>query len=356
MHPHTHALRSAYEDAAACEADHAGVARHCRRHPALAALGLLAPVTLVLASCSNGSSNPATAPSSTSSTSIAPATTAAPSTTSATTVTTTTAVTGESWSTPEVVAPGEVLTSVSCPTTEFCGAAGYKEGRKIGESYVSIWSGGRWGPPLALYAGQTYDIPHEGIACPAPGTCIAVTETGYASWLRAGTWSRPELIDPLASGYAGYEMMGVSCASALLAGSRWTAGPAAPSRGLPTDISCTSPTFCMEVGGSHADGDVAARFDGSAWSALPAPPDAGAAVGFAKVSCANPTFCAAIDGGAGNNGAPSTDRAPDVFFWNGEAWSAPMPVDKSGDPDAVSCPSPSFCVAVDVRGDAIFYG
>lgn len=67
---------------------------------------------------------------------------------------------------------------------------------------------------------------------------------------------------------------------------------------------------------------------------------------FEAVSCPSTTFCTAVDG-AGN-----------VFYFNGTSWTAdaanPIDPDGGGFSD-VSCPTTTFCTAVDYDGDAYTY-
>jgi hypothetical protein len=66
----------------------------------------------------------------------------------------------------------------------------------------------------------------------------------------------------------------------------------------------------------------------------------------ASVSCPSASFCVAVDGSGGN-----------AITYNGKSWSAPKRID-TGTGQAVmsvSCPTASFCVAVDNLGRAITY-
>ncbi|WP_249012447.1 hypothetical protein [Conexibacter sp. DBS9H8] len=61
-----------------------------------------------------------------------------------------------------------------------------------------------------------------------------------------------------------------------------------------------------------------------------------------SVSCPSPSFCIAVDG-QGN-----------ALSFNGNSWSAPTAIDSYA-LNAVSCPSVSFCVAVDGQGNALTF-
>ena len=62
-----------------------------------------------------------------------------------------------------------------------------------------------------------------------------------------------------------------------------------------------------------------------------------------SVSCPTVSFCAAIDG----------QRAAVIF--NGSAWSKPQLADPQSFLESVSCPAANFCLAVDLNGHAVTY-
>jgi hypothetical protein len=62
-----------------------------------------------------------------------------------------------------------------------------------------------------------------------------------------------------------------------------------------------------------------------------------------SVSCPSGSFCAAVDS-AGN-----------AVTFNGTSWSVPLTIDAATTLSSVSCPSASSCVAVDRSGNAVTY-
>jgi hypothetical protein len=62
-----------------------------------------------------------------------------------------------------------------------------------------------------------------------------------------------------------------------------------------------------------------------------------------SVSCPSTSFCIAVDSGGG------------AVTFNGTAWSAPEDIDGKVPLTSVSCPSTSFCVAVDSAGSAMTF-
>ena len=99
------------------------------------------------------------------------------------------------------------------------------------------------------------------------------------------------------------------------------------------DVSCASKTFCMIVSGHQWT-----RFDGSSWTDLA---DLGTA-DWVRVSCPTATFCAAIN----SVGQAST--------WDGTSWSEPATVVPHAG-SGLSCPSADYCLATDTGGAAASY-
>src|SRR5580700_7991281 len=65
----------------------------------------------------------------------------------------------------------------------------------------------------------------------------------------------------------------------------------------------------------------------------------------AGVSCPTTTFCVAIDAG-GNE-----------YTYNGSTWTAPTTIDSAGQPQAISCTVTHFCLLGDLSGNvATFNG
>ena len=81
----------------------------------------------------------------------------------------------------------------------------------------------------------------------------------------------------------------------------------------------------------------------SGWS-TPTPIDLTSPEPIDGVSCPSASFCAAVDSG-GN-----------ALTYDGTSWSAPDSIDPgNGDLSSVSCPSASFCAAVDYEGNVLTY-
>jgi len=95
-------------------------------------------------------------------------------------------------------------------------------------------------------------------------------------------------------------------------------------------------------GGSPTSGSAAGT-----WSPAVHPEPAGQPAGYSginSVSCPTPSFCAAVDVG-GN-----------AILWNGSTWSKPTPASPNGTLNSVSCSSPAFCVALSSQEAVNFDG
>jgi hypothetical protein len=104
--------------------------------------------------------------------------------------------------------------------------------------------------------------------------------------------------------------------------------------------SCTGPTNCVSVGyslGALSYVQLAAQWDGTGWTQLPAPTAAVFVPGLTAVSCASDSMCMAVDDQAG------------LQEWNGATWQ-PQTAGLDGRFSAVSCASTVSCIAVGTSG------
>jgi hypothetical protein len=276
------------------------------------------------------------------------------------------------------------LTGVSCPTTTWCQAV---------DSYGNVIG----------YANGVWSLPHfvdpasggfNGVSCPTTTFCMAVSYLGGYSIYQNGTWS-PMAFPPPGIG-AG--LWAVSCSSASFCGlevdnfgdlafyidGAWQEPTTNNGIGLgqnSTPISCVG-TFCMYVT-NHGLSQTST--DGTDLST--AVPIAGQSANLtSSVSCTSSTFCEAANTGALSaaywNG--STWTASANFVSTGDRiqglnavscvvssctavdhvnlytvssnidWSVPTEFDAfDNDATAVSCATPTFCMAVDFEGHAI---
>jgi uncharacterized Fe-S cluster protein YjdI len=205
---------------------------------------------------------------------------------------------GSSWSSPQSIDQGNQLNSISCASSAFCAAVD-SDGNAL------TFVGSSW------QVSMTSDDLLESVSCPTVTYCAAVgydDPGGNVFTYDGASWSGPDLIDP------GYKLHSVSC---------------------------VSPSFCA-VGAAVR----VITYDGSTWSA----PDSidqsnnqssQSGFGLPSMSCFSNTFCATVDG----NG--------NAFTFDGTAWSSPQSVDSGNQLNSISCPSATWCMAVNSLGDAI---
>ena len=167
-------------------------------------------------------------------------------------------------------------------------------------------------------------------------------------------------------------MLLIPAVAGAASGAAWTTQPTAGAEGRVesglTGVSCASVSFCMAVGAADNQSveegaltDVesfAERWTGIAWTATAPSGSPGASPTLYAISCTSPSFCIAVgstvaasaDGFAG--GGWQSSKAL-VEAWNGTTWAveatpagAVAPAELSG----VSCTSSTSCVAVGARG------
>jgi len=272
-----------------------------------------------------------------------------------------------SWSAPRPVDDNSI-TALSCPDPRFCVAVD-----NVGAALVM--RGDRWSAPQVIdgrsanFGDLLSIVGLTGVSCPSPRFCVAVDALGRAVRFDGRHWQRPTLIEtPVERHYdrlAAFEgMEGVACpvpgtctaisvvGRALPFGGRaWGPGPLVePEKaqrlahlerqpGL-TSISCPTVDFCVAT---DAFGE-AYVYDGTTWSDAEVVDPSIATelqanrVGPTPVSCPTTTFCMALD----SVGA--------AVRFDGTSWSAPVPLEPAEGMRALSCASARFCVGVDDVG------
>ena len=186
------------------------------------------------------------------------------------------------WSKAIRIAPGANLTVVSCPAAGTCVV---RVGDRADLPALLRQGRPRSGPPCRR------PRPRVSPTCraPAPSFCAAAPNLNQVALFNGSAWQPPATI-PAAQGF--------------------------------TAIDCTGPTFCITIDGEGNSFE----FDGSGWSG-----NLGAWGAANQISCVSPSFCVAAEGG------------PSV--WNGHTWTQPNDADTAGQLNSVSCASTSFCVA-----------
>lgn len=260
-----------------------------------------------------------------------------------------TALASGGWSAP-VSIDSTRITSVSCPSASFCAAVdvgGYALTSTDPTGGAKAWK--QTAAPVDGNGGLT------SISCPSTSFCVAVDGSGNAVTYDNGSWSAPANIAPL-------QLNSVSCLSASFCaavtgggsgtgasaltydGSSWTAAGNLDPTGSLYSVSCASTSFCVAGGDGAGDsfgGGTAWIYNGGSWSGM----GLSDPYGLASVSCPSPSFCAAVDSGGS------------ALTYSGGSWSAPADIGGTTQFISVSCPSePStFCAAVDSGMNAFTY-
>lgn len=279
------------------------------------------------------------------------------------------------------------LTRVSCASSSFCVAVD-----SGGNAF--IYNGSTWSAPEMIAPGsvacgtKTCSEYLDSVSCPSSSFCVAVSTEGNAFMYDGSSWSAPEAIDPEGSPQS------VSCASAMFCavvdgndnaltynGTSWTAPKRIDGEGnafqFLSSVSCPSASFCATVdsGGHVLD------YNGTSWSA-PVEVDSSEIVG---ISCVSSSFCVAVDPNRNAlilNGTTVVRTSPldtpsdfgldplscatesfcvvgddegNVLHYDGSSWSGPESLGGGGSVASVSCPSASFCAAVERPGLASIY-
>ena len=283
---------------------------------------------------------------------------------------------GSHWSAAELILvdPTELL-SISCPTSGFCMAVD-------ANGNVFKYSAGSWG--------VWYGVGIRQISCTSSTFCMGVTANGYAIKFNGTSWGTPMDAD-----YS-YPLYRVSCSSSSFClaidnrefvakydGASWAVTSLSPWMGpsgdLLSGVSCTSSSQCMVVSALG----IGLEYNGTDWGRVYVDTFP---VGFTTVTC-TPSFCLASDT-AGNIvkltlpgydatvtplgmvptsiSCPSSsfcmavDGAGEAFSFNGSTWSSATVIDHTPFGlhflDAVACPSSSYCMAVDQGGNVLTYG
>jgi hypothetical protein len=222
------------------------------------------------------------------------------------------------------------LASVACTSARACISVGHFTSGDRELTLAERWNGTSWALQATPNAPGTKDDILSGVSC-AGATCTAVGysfTTHFAQRPLAEVWN----------------------------GTTWTVqptpSPAGPSGGAGLDaVSCTAPDSCMAVGGFSRNGSaqsqpLAERWNGSAWTVVPAPnPHAENGSSLVGVSCTAASACTA------GGDFDYADVAQSIFAlrWNGATWAMqkqpnPRGQDVNGD-NAVSCTSASACTS-----------
>ncbi len=248
---------------------------------------------------------------------------------------------GTGWSAPASIDPGEQLESVSCASTAFCAAVD-------AAGQVLSFDGSQWTAPQLVDSGNEL----TSVSCPSAVFCVAVDIAGQMVSYDGTSWNGPSLIDSTSEN----ELEAVSCSSATFCmamdymgnaltfdGTSWTTPTATIAYQLPVSLSCPTSTVCLATatGVGNAGGPVfAEEYSGGSWTSTTIDSSYFDVSYASDVSCPTTSFCVAVD------------DAGDAMTYSDGHWSLPDPVDGAPGPTGLSCVSATFCQAVDDGGNA----
>lgn len=261
--------------------------------------------------------------------------------------------------------PHNYLIDVSCAAVGVCETVGYSSSfgnpgstRPLAER----WSGGHW---------TVQDVPTAGpeptltsVSCPTENWCaafgfgidLATGAPGPVSYtLSRGTWTQQPV--PVPSGAFQTFIQAVSCTSSnwcmavggdiaatdstlaeVWDGSSWTIVPTpttSPDFLQDLDVSCSSPSQCVAVGlNETAWGPADELWDGTSWTVGPTSP------ALQAISCVTGPWCAAV--------------RPEAGTWSGGLWTSsepPQPPAPTRRLNDVSCWAANACMTVGAYGD-----
>ncbi|MGH2872589.1 MAG: hypothetical protein ACRDL5_09040 [Solirubrobacteraceae bacterium] len=227
---------------------------------------------------------------------------------------------------------GDIVSAVSCVSASFCIAVD-------GDGNFMKYDGAFWSAPVDIDPAE--DL--RSVSCVSTSFCVAVDDQDALTY-NGTSWSTPSPFDSKG------DLNSVSCVSTSLCaavdeygdaftsnGRSWSKTGSLPAGNALDSVSCASASFCLAVGPNLED---VFRYDGTSWTGSSLAEHGPV---FA-VSCVSSAFCAA----GGNDGVESYD---------GGSWSPLDNIDPSElySLTSVSCPSVSFCVAVDNGGRASLY-
>jgi hypothetical protein len=237
--------------------------------------------------------------------------------------------------------------AVSCPSATFCVAVGsYWDTNGYTEPVVETYANGSW---TAAKAALPSDVAGDTPSPTTNGYLFSVSCASSTSCVAVGAYRNTS------NDYNGY--------IATLSGSTWSAISAPlPADGVMTTsqfpppltgISCASTSFCVASGvyrNSSGPRPLLEVLSNGSWSAVaaPMPSDVGASgtMFLSQVVCPTTTACTAAGLYRDNIG----HNRSLIDSWNGSTWSAPNVPAPAGVIDAslgaISCPTPTFCVAV----------
>jgi hypothetical protein len=243
---------------------------------------------------------------------------------------------------------GSGLDALSCPSEQFCLAAG-GGGDVQGNGYqvFSTWNGSTWSAPAKSVAGNITSV-----SCADPGWCMVLGIADSSGPPLSEIWTPGGLtVEPLPSlGTDNQDQ--VSCPSEnyclaqignhVLAwdGSSWKTLALPSGQDTVSGVSCGAVGHCQVLAGSGGDTNEADDVAGETLQPTPLP-GVGSNGVVTAVSCSTQAFCIALGYGDGVR----------TWLWNGTSWSAEKGDTAPFDSSVLSCSSSFDCLAAQYSGD-----
>ena len=259
------------------------------------------------------------------------------------------------------------LVYVQCNGRDNCYADGFGQTGTHYPQFLQKWNGKTWTSSNSPFGPNTQPTSVGLLDCLPNGFCvvpISGSSTLEIDSVTNGHWTNMPINPPVTAAFLTGAVESVACWSQTLCvavgtiasdkatsasgvglvwnGQLWRS-TVIPHQGRDpiqymNSISCASPTFCMGVGATAtssttpAHAAVAARWDGTRWTALPAP----GGTSLNDVVCLSTTSCIAV----GANG-----HAALVVRWNGKSFvkeKTPL----TGESFTINCSSSDLCMAL----------
>jgi len=229
---------------------------------------------------------------------------------------------------PSVAGENNLLADVSCSASTDCVAVGHSAGNNF-QTLIESWNGSAWSITPSPDTSPTANNLLWGVSCSSPTACTAVgsVQVGVDYHTLVESWN----------------------------GATWSIVPSpstSPTENTLLHVSCFDATHCIAVGGAQVGTNglqtLIESWNGTSWTIVPSPASTSPYAELSGVSCDGPADCTAVGFDDATGGTQTL-----VESWHGATWSivpspnpTPFPGLYGDDLNAVSCTSPTSCVAV----------
>ncbi len=219
----------------------------------------------------------------------------------------------------------------SCTSADWCLSVGSRGRYGAAKPTAQIWNDTTWSNEAPVVPSGSVNTVLSSVSCVSPAFCIAVGSYETGTWPSGPFFTLAEEWDG-----TGWSVMA-------------TANPNDVQNSF-SGVSSASLDFCLAVGVQRVStvDTLAEEWDGTSWSLMATLDPGTNATAFGGVSCetqvSSQEFCVAV-------GAEDLSDVQETLAeeWDGTSWSSmSTPTPSGADPvfNGVSCPSPSFCIAV----------